>query len=193
MKKFWKAYSWLCNQLTNLFQAIAGICMTGMFLIMIFDILCRITISKSLISQLELAGYALAFLTMAGLAWAFKNDGFIRVGILYNRIRGRFKAWTDVFLHAVILAYIGLLTRYLWVFVIYSKQTDARSMDVMRTALWIPRLVLAISVTVFLLILIKEFMDRLITALSYRKSATEEADRVAMQSVDATEVKEANI
>lgn len=154
MKKIWKTYGLICDKLTNILLWFAGISLISMLCIVVFDIAYRILIGGSLISSLELAGYALAFITFAGLAWTFQENGFIRVGLLYDRFSVKLKLYIDIFLHLTALFYTCILTKHLWAFVIFTKVNNVTSLDKMHTPLWIPRLVIAIGASVFVFILV---------------------------------------
>lgn len=133
-----------------------------MFLIVLFDVVYRTLFHASIVSAVELGGYALAFLSFYGMTWTYRQDGFIRVDLLYGKIRGVMKKIIDAVLHAILAAYFIFVVKYFWDFVVYSYNRNLISLDVMATPLWIPRLVIAIGATLFVIVAIWDFIRSII-------------------------------
>lgn len=148
--------------ITNLFMNFSAACTIAMFLIVLVDVIYRILFHASLISSVELGGYALAFLTFCGLAWTYRSDGMIRVDLFYGRFSKKVKRWMDPILQMILFGYFSIITRYFWSFVVYSKVQKLISLDIMATPLWIPRLVIAIGATAFTVVIGWDFIRSVI-------------------------------
>ena len=102
----------------------------------------------------EMSGYLNCAVVFLGLAYSLREGGFIRVEVLYNRLRGRPKRAVQWLICLTSLVYMVVVASYMGRHVVYSYQRGIFSTQVSETPLFIPQsLILAGSVLMVLQLL----------------------------------------
>ena len=172
MRTIWRAYEKMCNKLCTLMLILAGVSLLAMLAVVTIDIIGRNTSLFSPIGGSELAGYFLVAVTFLGLAYSFQNDGFIRVNMLYNRFRGKFRHIVDLVLYLISFTFMIFMTKYCWLLTVQSYVKNIHSQGILQTSLYIPRGVMTLGCVVFLLILLYDIISAVIAIAAGSKSAT---------------------
>ena len=130
----------------------------------ILVIVCAETVLRqfraSLLVTDEIAGYLNAAAIFLGLAWTLRQGGFIRVELLYDRVRGRLK---QALRWLIVLTATAFTAITLWVCirqVIYAFDRDTRAVSIIDTPEWIPQSVMVLGLAVLLLQLLSWIVDR---------------------------------
>ncbi len=123
--------------------AILGLVCTEVFLRELFDL-------STLIAD-EMSGYLNVALVYLGLSYTLREGGFIRVEALYSKIShraGRLVPWIIV---VVSFAYLLVLIVYMSQHVIYSYESNIRSLFVSQTPLFWPQLLIPLGLGILAL------------------------------------------
>lgn len=120
-----------------------------MFVYTTLGVLGRYTGWFEVLSADEIGGWALAGLFFLGLPYSFRKRQFVRVGVLYSRLRRRGQVAADAVFCAVSLAAAILLTYYFWEFIRQSYNFHLLSIGVVQIHLYIPQLAVGVGMTLF--------------------------------------------
>lgn len=142
------------------FSAVIAALMTIMILAIIcVEVVLRMT-KRSLLVSDEIAGYLNAALVFLGLAYTLREGGFIRVELLYDRLRGAARHAVRWLIVLSSFIYVAVLLYYAVGHVVYSYRTDTRAVSVIETPEWIPQSFMAIGLAVLLVQLLAFIVDR---------------------------------
>lgn len=109
------------------------------------EVVLRTTMGISTLISAEYAGYLLAVTVYFGLAWTFRNGGFIRVELVHSLLAGRVAAILNFFIAGIATATLIVYTYYIFTFVIATEISGATSVFITRTPLWIPQAAMPIG------------------------------------------------
>lgn len=141
-------------------SAVVAAAMTILILAIIcIEVAMRLT-KRSLLVSDEIAGYLNAALVFLGLAYTLREGGFIRVELLYDRLRGATRQFVRWFIVISSFVYVAVLLYYSVAHVVYSYRTDTRAVSVIETPEWIPQSAMAIGLAVLLFQLLAFVVDR---------------------------------
>ena len=105
----------------------------------------------AVLSSDEIGGYALAALFFLGLPYSFRRNHFVRVGVVYSRLRPSYRAAMDVAFCILALAAVILLAYYSWQFILQSYRFHLLSIGVVQVHLWIPQVAMGVGISLFAL------------------------------------------
>ncbi len=71
-----------------------------------------------------------------GGAWNIKNDGHVRVDIIYSRLRPRTRAWVNCLNFCFFALYIGIMLRVIWPYMIQSIELNESSYTFWNPIVW---------------------------------------------------------
>ena len=126
-------------------MAASGLATVVMVVLVSVEVLGRDFFNTSTLVADEMAGYLLVALTFLGLAPTLRSGGFIRIDTYRERLRGGTRRAVDLSIHLLALAYTALLNWYLWGLTINSYRLGTTSINVTRTPLWVPQVVMALG------------------------------------------------
>lgn len=109
------------------------------------EVFLRTAVGVSTLISAEYAGYLLAANVYLGLAWTFRNGGFIRVELIHSQFRGRAAALINLLITVIATATLLVYTWYIIGFVVQNYRSGASSIFITRTVLWVPQLVMPIG------------------------------------------------
>ena len=109
------------------------------------EVFLRTAVGVSTLISAEYAGYLLAANVYLGLAWTFRNGGFIRVELIHSQFRGRAAALINLLITVIATATLLVYTWYIIGFVVQNYRSGATSIFITRTVLWVPQLVMPIG------------------------------------------------
>ena len=136
----------------------------AIFLIMVLvctEVFLRTFLRTSTLIADEMSGYLNAVVLFLGLAYTLKEGGFIRVELVYLRLRGRIGMAIKWLIVLTSLAYVGVVIYYLWKHIAYSYTFNIRSPDVTGTPLYIPQFLMWIGAVILGLQLLVYLLNRL--------------------------------
>ncbi len=147
------------NRISNWAAVIAGAA-----IIVILGLVClEVALRPFRISLLivdEICGYLNAAAVFLGLAYTLREGGFIRVELLYDRLKGAIKQGVRWFIVLVGLFYTAVLLYFTVIHVVYLFKKDVRAVSVIETPEWIPQTVAIVGLAVLLLQLVAYVLNR---------------------------------
>jgi TRAP-type C4-dicarboxylate transport system permease small subunit len=142
--------------------AVSGIAVVVMTALVTVEVLSRNLFNRSTLIADEMSGYLLVALTFLGLAPTLRGGGFIRIDTYHARLRGGGRVALDLVIHVLALGYAVLLDWYLWQLALDAWRLGTTSIQVSRTALWIPQACMAVGG----LLLVLDLLARLTVVLA---------------------------
>ena len=95
----------------------------------------------------EMSSYLLVILMFFGLAESFRSDTFIRVELLDKFVSSTVRRGLDVAILLVAVGYASVLTYEFWRFAALAYRLGTRSVYFFETRLWIPRVLMAVGMS----------------------------------------------
>jgi len=133
------------------FSSIAFILLTGLILIEIFS---RAIFNHSTMIADEYSGYFYLAYVFLGLGYTFKENGHIRITIIYSKMPKKIQKIMDFFAGSVALAVIGFVFYRSILLCLESYNYDMRSEGVSETPLYLTQIPMVIGLFFFLLSII---------------------------------------
>ncbi|TMV08373.1 TRAP transporter small permease subunit [Arenibacterium halophilum] len=109
------------------------------------EVVLRSFFGISTLISAEYAGYLLAATVYLGLAWTFRNGGFIRVELIHSLILGRAAAIVNFLIAGIATATLVVYSYHIFTFVLATEKSGATSIFITRTPLWIPMVVMPVG------------------------------------------------
>ena len=132
-----------------------GGCLAGVAMIMILVIVCLEVIVRAFGSSLqvadELSGYLNAAIIFFGLGYALREGAFVRVEIVFDKLKGSLRQLASAFIVLTSLAFTGILTYFIYTHTMYLFTQDTRVVSIMATPEWIPMTVVILGLMVLLI------------------------------------------
>ena len=132
---------------------LSAICLVGMALLMMAEVLLRGLFNSTTEHADELVGYLLVGISFLSLALCQSRGAFHRVEMVQMRLRPRGKALSSLIFNLLSFAYIAVTDWYFLQFVLSSYRREAMASTVLATPLWIPETVMIVGATMLLMAL----------------------------------------
>jgi len=169
---------WL-RHLENVAMVLSALSIVVITVIVCAEVVLRTTAGISTLVSAEYAGYLLAANVYLGLAWTFRNGGFIRVELVHGLFRGRAAALLNLLIAVIATATLLVYTWHIIGFVLQNYRSGATSIFITRTVLWVPQLVMPIGSVLL--------TCSMISALVRSAAALFSPDLAARQDAEQTE------
>lgn len=137
---------------------LAGILMVLALLLVMGEVVIRSAFSGTLYVADEYAGYLMAMLTFAGLAYTLRERGHIRMMFLPHILKGRAHILFNMACFVVGFLFCAALTAYTWEFFWDSVVSQSQSMQISETYLAIPQAFLPLGSLLMTLQFLAEFL-----------------------------------
>lgn len=138
--------------------------LAGIAIIVILGLVCiEVALRPFRISLLivdEICGYLNAAAVFLGLAYTLREGGFIRVELLYDRLKGAIKQGVRWLIVVTGLVYTAVLLYFTVIHVAYLYARNVRAVSVIETPEWIPQTVAIVGLAVLLLQLVAYVLNR---------------------------------
>ncbi len=125
------------------------------------EIVYRGGFNKTLYVAEEYAGYLMAMLTFCALGYTLRERGHIRMTFLHKVVTGRPRIYLDMICITIGFCFCLTLTYYTAIFFWDAYVTGARSMQVSRTQLAIPKFFLPLGASILTLQFLSEFLKNI--------------------------------
>ena len=135
-------FTQLAGRLSDIGGDVAAACIVIILALVCVEVLLRNVFRSSTLIADEMSGYLNAAVLFLGLAYTLKEGGFIRVEVVYSKLRGWFGTIVKWVITLFSLLYTAVLIVYIWQHVSYSYAFNIRSPDVTETPLYIPQFVM---------------------------------------------------
>lgn len=124
---------------------VSALSITLITLLVCLEVFLRATGLGTTLISTEMSGYLLVANVFLGLAWTFRDGGFIRVELVHSALPPRLSAVADILVLTVGTVVVSFYSYYLCLFVLHSFNTGVSSIYISRTPLWIPQLAMPIG------------------------------------------------
>jgi TRAP-type C4-dicarboxylate transport system permease small subunit len=142
----------------------AGGVLAGISIVLILGLVCLEVVlrqfKKSTMIADEFAGYLNVAVVFLGLAYTLREGGFIRVELLYDRLKGGIGRAVRWFIVLASTVYVGVALYYMILHTAYSYQQDTRAVSVSETPEYLPQSIVVIGLALLLLQLVAYIIDR---------------------------------
>jgi TRAP-type C4-dicarboxylate transport system permease small subunit len=138
---------------------LSSLCLIGMTLLMLLEIVLRSVFNSTTENSDELVGYMLIGVSFLSLALCQSRGAFHRVEMVQMRLGPRGKAVSALIFDTLSFGYIALTTWYFVQFVMSSYRREAVASTPLATPLWIPETVMVVGAAMLLLVLGKAIID----------------------------------
>ncbi len=153
------AYGRLVNRVSHASAVLAGVAIMAILALVCIEVLLR-PFRISLLIVDEVCGYLNAAAVFLGLAYTLRDGGFIRVELVYDRIKGVAKQTVRWFIVVTGAVYTAFLLYFTIKHVVYLYQRDIRAVSVIETPEWIPQSVAIVGLAVLLMQLVALIANR---------------------------------
>ena len=147
------------NIIERLSLWLSSLCLIGMTLLMLLEIVLRSVFNSTTDNSDELVGYMLIGVSFLSLALCQSRGAFHRVEMVQMRLGPRGKAVSALVFDTLSFGYIALTTWYFVQFVMSSYRREAQASTMLATPLWIPETVMVVGATMLLIVLGKAVVD----------------------------------
>ena len=132
---------------------LSAICMVGMVLLILAEILLRGVFNSTTEHSDELVGYLLVGLSFLSLALCQSRGAFHRVEMVQMRLGPRGQAISALIFDLLSFGYIALTGWYFVLFVMSSYRREAMASTALGTPLWIPETAMVAGAVMLLIVL----------------------------------------
>jgi TRAP-type mannitol/chloroaromatic compound transport system permease small subunit len=150
----------IAGRISDVGGYVAAACIAIILALVCVEVLLRNVFRSSTLIADEMSGYLNAAVLFLGLAYTLKEGGFIRVEVVYNKLRGWFGMTVKWVITLFSLLYTAVLVVYIWQHVTYSYAFNVRSPDVTSTPLFIPQLVMWLGAVILGIQLLSYVLNR---------------------------------
>ncbi|MEN1968879.1 TRAP transporter small permease [Lentibacillus sp. N15] len=155
----WASIKKVVEKLTNFNLVLAGISLSFMAGLVFIEVMSRSLLNRSTLIADEMAGYLNVAIAFFGLAYTFRSNGFIKITILYNRFSSKWKGIVDVVSIVLSIAFSLTLFYYICGTVFQSYTSQATSVYISETPLYIPQLVMVVGIAFLMLQNVVELVE----------------------------------
>jgi TRAP-type C4-dicarboxylate transport system permease small subunit len=146
----------------NIVQGAGYLAGVATFLILVLvcvEVVARLFGTSIMVAD-EFAGYLNAAIIFLGLGYALKEGAFIRVEIVYDRMKGKWLAAVQWIIVLSSLAFAAILTYFMASHTQYAIEQDIRAVSLLQTPEWIPMIVVSIGCAILVLQLVMFVVTR---------------------------------
>ena len=137
---------------------LSAICLIGMVLLILAEVILRGLFNSTTEHSDELVGYFLVGLSFLSLALCQSRGAFHRVEMVQMRLGPRGQAVSALIFNLMSFGYIALTDWYFLQFVMSSYRREAVAPTVLATPLWIPETAMVVGATLLLIVLGRAIM-----------------------------------
>ena len=149
----------LVDRLVQAGGALAGVSIALILLLVCVEVVARMFNHSTMVAD-ELAGYLNVGIVFFGLAYTVREGGFIRIELLYDRLRGNWLAAARWFVVVTSLLFTLTLTFFIGLHVQYAYVRDTRAISVLNTPEYIPMTIMVVGCVLLVLQLLAFLFDR---------------------------------
>jgi len=143
----------LANRIVQGAGYIAGVSVVLILLLVCVEVVARQFGASTMIAD-EFAGYLNAVVIFLGVGYALREGAFIRVEIVYDRLKGAARIFVQWIIVVSTLIFAVLLTYLVGMHTLYAFEQDIRAVSVVETPEWLPML----AVTAGCLVLVVQLL-----------------------------------
>lgn len=161
--KIWRGFCSIVKKINKINLYLAVACVIAMTALITTEIISRTFFNKSTLICDEYTGYLLCAMTFFGGAYALSKGAFLRVDIIYERVRPKLRKALDVINWLVALVYTVFLLKFCYGVFIYSWRDSVVSIYHSRTPLAYPQVIMVLGCVLLLVQVLVELVNVLIS------------------------------
>jgi TRAP-type C4-dicarboxylate transport system permease small subunit len=160
------------RSLSNLGVVISGIAVLFMTLLITIEVIGRRVLGFSTLIADEFSGYLLVVITFMGSAYTLRSQGFTRMDAIYNKFKGKGRWVIDVVFSLVSLVFLLIIDYWLWVHILSTYRSSMKSISILQTPLYLPKLFMGVGITFLLLEVLLEIVTLFLPAKANHSGGT---------------------
>ncbi len=129
---------------------LAGLATVLILLLVCVEVVARFFNHSTQIAD-EYAGYLNAAVIFLGLGYSLKEGAFIRIELLYDKLKGATFFWVKALITISALIFSGILTYFLLLHTTYAYTQDVRAVSILQTPEWVPMSIVVLGCAVLTL------------------------------------------
>lgn len=153
------AFGRFVNAVANGAAVISGFGVVAILGLVCTEVVLR-QFNKSLLVVDEICGYINGAVVFLALAYTLRDGGFIRVELIYDRLKGAVKQGVRWLIVVTGTIYVAVLCYFTVLHVTYLYENDVRAVSIVETPEWIPQSVVILGLAVLLLQLVAFILNR---------------------------------
>jgi TRAP-type C4-dicarboxylate transport system permease small subunit len=157
--KAWRGFCAAIRKINKVSLYLAVFCIVAMTGLITTEIICRTVFNVSTLIADEYTGYLVCAMTFFGGAYALSVGSFLRIDILYDRFKGKFRKVMDAANWLIGLVYTSFLLYFCTSVFIYSWQGAVVSIQHSRTPLVYPQAIMVFGCVLLLIQVIIELVN----------------------------------
>lgn len=161
--------------------AIASVALFAMMVLIMVEVVLRWLFNTSTMISTDFVAYGLGIVFYFGACKSFDEGAFVRMDVLFESYRGKFKKAIIVVFDVLMLVYNSIIWYYFLQLVIFTIEHDSKAMNIYNTRLIYPRGIVFIGITLFCVFLICRLIEDIkapIEPLSVRQVRKKEAEEL---------------
>ncbi len=149
--KIWQGYCRIVRTVSRFSAYIAAIATIAMSILVFIEVICRSIFGFSTLIADEYGGYLLCASTFFAGPILMADDGFLRVDIVYLKLKGKLKKVIDFIIWSTALVFCGYLFWFCLHVVRSSLSINAVSAYISKTPMVYPQSIMLIGLALLLL------------------------------------------
>lgn len=149
----------LIHRLVQAGGYLAGLCTVLILALVCVEVVARMFNHSTMVAD-ELAGYLNVGIVFFGLAYTVREGGFIRIELVYDRLRAGWLRAARWLIVGTSLLFTLTLTFFMALHVQYAFQKDTRAISVLATPEYIPMAFTVVGCVLLALQLVSYLLDR---------------------------------
>ena len=146
-----KYFNYFFKCLFNLVRIGAEICVFSMIGLLAVDVFGRYVLNKSTLISYDMTGYFLVGITYLGLAYSLRQGAHIRITVLVDRFKPKFRKWWIFFIDCIALFFIIVLFMKSVDLVRFSLEVGIKATSFMGEPMWIPQIIVPIGLGMYII------------------------------------------
>jgi len=154
-----KTVSLIKNTTIKITMVFASILLTLMAAFVAYEVILRWFLGRSTMVSTDFAAYAMGIMCYWGASKTMDDDIFVRMDVLYDLYKGKFKRHINIVFDFVVLFFNCNITYYFFFMLRNTFKRNLRATNIYETPLWVPRLLIFIGIVIFNIYLICRIIE----------------------------------
>lgn len=120
-----------------------------MVALVMVEVIMRWGFNKSTMISTDFVAYGMGIVFYWGASKAMEDDVFVRMDILYDLYKGKFKKVINIIFDFILLFFNCNIMYFFFILLQNTFTRNLKSTNIFQTPLWVPRLLLFIGIVIF--------------------------------------------
>lgn len=143
----------------KLTMAFARVIMFLMVVLVMAEVFLRWVFNMSTMVSTDFVAYGMGIVFYWGASKAMEDDVFVRMDVLYDHYKGKFKKWINVVFDGILLFFNCNIMFYFFILLKNTFTRNLKATNIYQTPLWIPRTLLFIGIVLFTVYLVCRIIE----------------------------------